>query len=87
MKRFGRLAQLARAPRLHRGGRRFEPYIAHSIFIVLLRSISRVLIKMADMARAWLMRQTSVCAHESNVPLILFDDHDKAPLLGISTER
>jgi hypothetical protein len=27
----GRLAQLARAPRLHRGGHRFESYIAHHI--------------------------------------------------------
>jgi hypothetical protein len=26
---FGRLAQLVRAPRLHRGGRRFESYTAH----------------------------------------------------------
>ena len=26
---FGRLAQLVRAPRLHRGGPRFEPVIAH----------------------------------------------------------
>ena len=28
---FGRLAQLARAPRLHRGGRGFEPLSAHQI--------------------------------------------------------
>ena len=27
--KWGRLAQLARAPRLHRGGRRFESYIVH----------------------------------------------------------
>lgn len=30
VKYFGRLAQLARAPRLHRGGYRFESYIAHT---------------------------------------------------------
>ena len=29
--RCGRLAQLARAPRLHRGGRGFEPLSAHQI--------------------------------------------------------
>ena len=29
MNYYGRLAQLARAPRLHRGGRRFDSYIAH----------------------------------------------------------
>ena len=31
--KFGRLAQLARAPRLHRGGRGFEPLSAHQIKI------------------------------------------------------
>lgn len=30
---YGRLAQLARAPRLHRGGRGFEPLSAHQIKI------------------------------------------------------
>ena len=28
----GRLAQLVRAPRLHRGGRRFEPCTAHQLY-------------------------------------------------------
>ena len=30
---YGRLAQLARAPRLHRGGRGFEPLSAHQLKI------------------------------------------------------
>ena len=39
---FGRIAQLVRAPRWHRGGRRFEFYYAHHFFALCKPLISRV---------------------------------------------
>lgn len=33
---MGAISSAGRAPRLHRGGRRFKPVIAHHIFLTLL---------------------------------------------------
>ncbi len=49
----GRLAQLARAPRLHRGGRRFKSYIVHiaAVAHVVERKAENFEVASASLAR------------------------------------